>query len=176
MKKRTIIFSLLAILAAVSVLFPSCKSSTTTTTGPGKLTEPQVITLNLAGENNTIDPNRASWTSERSVIMQCFDGLLAFNPDLSLTPMVAKEIPTTANGGISADGKTITIKLKTNVTWSDGKKVTAHDFEYSFKRLLSPDVASDYASFYFDIVGGEAYFSATDKTDAEKTALKTQSA
>lgn len=172
MKKRNVIFSLMAILITVSVLFTSCGGGTTTSTKPGKLTDPQVITLNLGVENNTIDPNRASWSGERSVIMQCFDGLLAFGHDLSLTPMVAKEIPTTANKGISADGKTITIKLKTNVTWSDGKKVTAKDFEFSFKRMLNPDLAAEYASFYFDIVGAEAYYSATDKTDAEKTTLK----
>jgi len=171
MKKRTIIFSLMAILVVLSLIFTSCGTGTTGTK-PGKLTDPQEIRLNLGGEGNTIDPNRASWTNERSVIMQCFDGLLAFKPDLSLTPMVAKDIPTLANKGISADGKTYTFKLKTNVTWSDGTKVTAKDFEYSIKRLFSPDLAAEYTSFYFNIVGGEAYYSATDKTAAQKTALK----
>ena len=171
MKKRTIIFSLMAILVVLSLIFTSCGTGTTGTK-PGKLTDPQEITLNLGGEVNTIDPNRASWSNERSVMMQCFDGLLAFKADLSLTPMVAKEIPTIANKGISADGKTYTFKLKTNVTWSDGTKVTAKDFEYSIKRIFSPENASDYTSFYFNIVGGEAYFSSSDKTAAEKTALK----
>jgi oligopeptide transport system substrate-binding protein len=134
--------------------------------------EPQTITLNLGGEINTIDPNRASWSGERSVMMQVFDGLLAFKPDLSLTPMVANEIPTVANGGISADGKTYTINIKPNVTWSDGQQVTANDFEFSIKRMLNPDLASEYASFYFAIVGAEDYYSAVDKTEAEKTALR----
>ncbi len=132
----------------------------------------QVLRVNLGGEVNTIDPNRASWSNERSVIMQCFDGLLAYNPDLSLKPMIAKEIPTVANGGISTDGKTYTFKLRTDVTWSDGKKVTAKDFEYSIKRFLDPDLSCEYASFYFDIVGAQTYFEAWQKTAAEKTALK----
>lgn len=173
MKKRTIVFSLMATLITLSLIFTSaCSSGEEGKPKAGSLTDPQEIILNLGGEGNTIDPNRASWSNERSVMMQCFDGLLAFNPDLSLTPMVAKEIPTVANKGISADGKTYTFKLKTNVTWSDGTKVTAKDFEYSIKRLFSPENASDYTSFYFNIVGGEAYFSASDKTAAEKTALK----
>jgi len=128
---------------------------------------PQVLRTNLAGEPSTIDPNRASWALERSVIMQCFQGLLSFNQDLSLAADVAKEIPTTANGGISADGKTYTFKLRNNVKWSDGEKVTADDFEYSIKRLLDPDLACDYASFYFDIVGAEDYFGAADKGAAQ---------
>ncbi len=174
MKKKTVIFSLMAVLVTLSLILTSAcaEGGTTPTTEAGKPSGPQTITLNLGGEVNTIDPNRASWSNERSVIMQCFDGLLAFKPDLSLTPMVAKEIPTVENKGISVDGKTYTVKLKTNVTWSDGKKVTAKDFEFSIKRMLNPDLAAEYASFYFAIVGAEAYYSATDKTDAEKATLK----
>lgn len=173
MKKRTIVFSLMATLITLSLIFTSaCSSGQEGKPKASELTSPQEITLNLAVENNTIDPNRASWTGERSVIMQCFDGLLAFKSDLSLAPMVAKVIPTVDNKGISADGKTYTFKLRTDVTWSDGQKVTAKDFEYSIKRVFDPDNAAEYASFYFDIVGGEAYYSATGKTAAEKTALR----
>lgn len=174
MKKRTVFCSVMVTLVTlVLILTSACAQSTPgTTTATDKPSGPQTITLNLGGEVVTIDPNRASWSNERSVMMQVFDGLLAFKPDLSLTPMVAKEIPTTANKGISADGKTYTIELKPNVTWSDGKKVTAKDFEFSIKRMLSPDLASEYASFYFNIVGAEAYYAATEKTDAEKTTLR----
>jgi oligopeptide transport system substrate-binding protein len=167
MKKNTIILSLLIVLFSATIIFTSSCSNTTP-----KPSSEQTITLNLAVENNTIDPNRASWVSERTILVQVFDGLLTFNKDLTLAPMVAKEIPTVTNKGISADGKTYTIKLRTNVTWNDGTKVTAMDFVYSIKRLFDPDLAAEYASFYFNIVGGEAYYSATDKTAAEKTVLR----
>jgi len=173
MKKRTIIFSLMAVLVTLTMLFTSaCAGTDKGATKPGKLTDPQELRVNLAGEPNMIDPNRASWSSERSVIMQCFEGLLAFKQDLSLMPSVAKDIPTAENKGVSSDGKTYTFKLKTNVTWSDGKKVTAKDFEYSIKRLFDPDLAAEYASFYFQIVGGEDYYTSADKSAAEKTTLK----
>jgi oligopeptide transport system substrate-binding protein len=172
MNKRTIVFSLMAILVTLSLIFTSACGSDDGKPKPGSLKDPQEITLNLAGEVNTIDPNRASWSNERSVIMQCFDGMLAFDHDLKLVPMVAKEIPTVANKGISADGKTYTFKMRTDVTWSDGEKVTAKDFEYSIKRMLNPDLAAEYASFYFAIVGAEEYYSATEATEAEKTALR----
>ncbi len=173
MKKRTVFFSIMAALMALIMLFSACASSTpSTTASTDKPSGAQEITLNLGGEVVTIDPNRASWSNERSVMMQVFDGLLGFNADLSLKAVVAKAIPTAANKGVSADGKTYTIDINPKATWSDGKKITAADFEYSFKRMLSPDLAAEYASFYFDIVGAENYFGATDKTDAEKTALK----
>ncbi|MCX6003964.1 MAG: peptide ABC transporter substrate-binding protein [Chloroflexi bacterium] len=166
MRRKSIILSLLAILMTASLVLTSACTQGTKGTGE------QILRVNLAGEPAQIDPNQASWAAEKSVITQVFVGLLGFNQDLSLRADVATVIPTIANEGISADGLTYTFTLRTNVTWSDDKKVTASDFVYSIKRELNPDLACAYASFYFDIVGAEAYFSATDKTDAEKTALE----
>ena len=98
------------------------------------------------------------------------------NADLSLKAVTATEIPTIANGGISADGLTYTFKLRPDVTWSDGKKVVAKDYVYSIKRMLSPEVASEYASFYYDIVGAEDYNGAADQRCRPKPLLKMRSA
>ncbi len=166
MKRRTVSFILSGLLLAVLILSTaSCGTpgAAPTTPAPGT---PQVLRVNLAGEPETIDPNRASWSTQLSVIYQVFDGLLGFKQDLSLTAIVAREIPTTANKGISADGKTYTFKLRNDVTWSDGKKVTAKDFEYSIKRMLSPELAAEYASFYFDIVGAKEYNANADNASA----------
>ncbi len=162
-KKRKFIYLLVTLVTLLLAFTSACTQAPT---------GPQVLRVNLAGEPATIDPNAASWSTQRTIIMQVFEGLLGFNQDLSLRAIVAREIPTVANKGISADGKTYTFKLKTNVTWSDGKKVTAKDFEYSIKRMLNPELAAEYASFYFDIVGGEAYFSAGDKDAATKKQLR----
>ncbi len=164
-----------AAVLAMAMFLPACGGDDPeqTTAPPATTTAvvPMEFRVNLAGEPAMIDPNRASWSAERSVINQVFEGLLGFNQDLSLKPVVAEAIPTTANGGISADGKTYTFKIKSAVVWSDKSKVTANDFVYSIKRMLNPDLACEYASFYFGIVGAQAYFSAGDKTAAEKTAL-----
>jgi len=150
-------------MISILVFMPGCSS---------KSSSPQVLRVNLAGEPAQIDPNRASWSTERTVIMQVFEGLLGFNQDLSLRPIGATEIPTVDNKGISADGKTYTFKLNTAVKWSDNKKVTANDYEYSIKRMLSPDLAAEYASFYFIINGAEEYYSAADQDAATKASLR----
>ena len=56
---------------------------------------------------------------------------------------------------VSADGKTYTFHLRAGAKWSDGQPVTAKDFVYSFKRILDPAIAADYATFFTDagIVG-----------------------
>ena len=133
---------------------------------------PQIFVTNLGGEPATIDPSKASWGGELSVIRQCFDGLLGFNPDLSLKAVTASQIPTIENGGISPDGLTYTFRLRNDVTWSDGQEVNARDYAFSIKRMLSPEVAADYASFYFDIAGAEAYNSADVKDPLKETALR----
>lgn len=172
MSKRPKLIYLVVALLSIVLLVPSCASPTTEpgTTVPSGV--PQVFRVNLQAEPATIDPNRSSWANEATIIKQVFVGMLGFNADLTLKAVVAKEIPTVANKGISADGKTYTFNLKSNATWSDGKKVTANDFEYSLKRLLSPEIASDYASMYFAIAGAEAYNGSVDKDAATKATLK----
>ena len=48
--------------------------------------------------------------------------------------------------------------LRKDAKWSDGKPVTAHDYEYGWKRLLNPKYAYDYAVFIFNVVGAEEYY------------------
>ena len=130
-------------------------AAATATKPPAAAAAKQDFRLNIGGEPQSIDPNRSAWDTSITIIRQVFVPLLGFNKDLSLKAAVAKEIPSTANGGISADGKTYTFKLRNDVKWSDGKPVTAKDFAYSIKRLMDPKLAAEYASFYYDIVGAE---------------------
>ena len=65
------------------------------------------IRVNLGGEPNNLAPQLASSLLEFSVLRQISQGLLGFDADLILTPLVAVVVPTVANGGITADGLTI---------------------------------------------------------------------
>ena len=60
-----------------------------------------------------------------------------FDENAKPVPVLAKEIPSAENGGLSADGKTITIKLRDDVTWSDGEKLTADDYVFTFDMIMS---------------------------------------
>ena len=52
-------------------------------------------------------------------------------------PVLVTEIPSVDNGGVSADGKTITFKLRDDVTWSDGEPLTADDFVFTYDMIMS---------------------------------------
>jgi oligopeptide transport system substrate-binding protein len=123
---------------------------------------PQEITVNaLQGEPDNLDPNRSSFATEAAVIRQVFEPLLNFDKDL-------KPVPAAASGyDVSPDGKTYTFHLKQGAKWSDGQPVTAKDFVYSFKRILDPALAAEYASFFSDagIVGAADYNSGKGSAD-----------
>lgn len=56
----------------------------------------------------------------------------------------------------SDDGKIWTFHLRRAARWSDGRPITAHDWEYSYKRLLDPMSGNVFAFFYYDIKGAKA--------------------
>ena len=64
-------------------------------------------------------------------------GLWSYDDKNQPVPEIAAEIPTAENGGLSADGKTITVKLRDDVKWSDGEPVTADDFVFSYDMVMS---------------------------------------
>ncbi|QIB27027.1 peptide ABC transporter substrate-binding protein [Caloranaerobacter azorensis] len=59
---------------------------------------------------------------------------------------------------VSEDGLVYTFHLRKNAKWSDGKPVTAYDFEYAWKRLLDPNTASPYQWFLKPLIKGAADF------------------
>lgn len=52
-------------------------------------------------------------------------------------PNMVTEIPSTANGGISEDGRTITLKLRDDIVWSDGTPITSADFKFTYDMLMA---------------------------------------
>ena len=161
--------------ASPSSIFPTFAPPTATAvptaTKPPKAPGPQ-FRINLGGEPNSLDPQLASSLLEFSVLRQLSEGLIGFDKDLLLVPRVAAEVPTVENGGISADGLTYTFKLRDGLIWSDGQPLTAGDFEFSFKRVLSPDLAAPYSSLFSAIKGGEEYNMAAEAEPAVKASLR----
>jgi peptide/nickel transport system substrate-binding protein len=68
----------------------------------------------------------------------------AVTPDGKLLPDELAEIPSQANGDVSKDGLTVTMKLNPNLKWSDGTPITSSDFKYWWK--VNQDPASGAAS------------------------------
>lgn len=64
--------------------------------------------------------------------------LLRTDADGRLIPDLATSVPSSANGGISRDGRTVTYHLRRNVRWQDGAPFAARDVLFSFRAAMNP--------------------------------------
>ncbi len=96
------------------------------------------INYQLGATPKSLDPALNNATDGASVIQQCFDGLTRRDKDGKIVPAVAE------SWDISADGLTWTFHLR-DTKWSDGKPVTAQNFEFAMKRAVNPLTGAEYA-------------------------------
>lgn len=107
--------------------------------------------VNLGTEPPSLDWSLATDHVSFNVVSNLMVGLTEFDKDLKPAPVIAK------SWEILDGGKRIVFHLRDDVLWTDGKKVRAQDFEYSWKRLLNPKTASQYAYILFDVANAQEY-------------------
>ena len=142
--------------------------------GTGQAQATKVLNYRLSGEPSTIDPQVVSLTRDADLINGLWRGLLRYDENNQPTPSIAKEVPTVANGGISADGKTYIYHLRQDWKWSDGDGVVkSKDFVYAFQRLVNPKMASVYGSFLDGLLLNADTINNTDATKVDQSLLNT---
>lgn len=123
---------------------------------------PADFTFNNDDEVKTVDPAKATGQPENRIINALFEGLLRLMP-VDQPPGPDGVVPLVAAPGcselpeISADGKTYTFRLRPDARWSNGDPVTAHDFVWSWRRMLHPETAGEYAYQLYYVRGARAY-------------------
>jgi peptide/nickel transport system substrate-binding protein len=99
-----------------------------------------------------LNPHFAVGTKDQDGSRLFYEPLAAWDNDGNLQPKLAAVIPTKENGGIAADGKSVTWKLKQGVTWHDGKPFTADDAVFNWQYAKDPATASVTIGSYQDVV------------------------
>jgi oligopeptide transport system substrate-binding protein len=125
--------------------------ATNTEQSGGDLAASQVVTVNWGAEPPSLDPGLATDTTSSNILLNIMDPLVKLGPDLKPVPNLAK------SWDISKDGKTVTLHLRDDGKWTNGDPVTAQDFEWSWKRTISPELAADYAYQFYGIEGAQEY-------------------
>ncbi len=147
------------VLALVVTAFVGCGPKAPTEAE--KPAEPVVLRWNLGADPRTIDPQLNAANEGGHVINNTFEGLMRELPEGKIEPAMAEKYE------ISEDGKTYTFHLR-DAKWSDGQPVTAHDFEYAWKRALNPNLVpepSEYSFQLFYVKGGQEYFEGNGKEE-----------
>ena len=98
----------------------------------------------------TLDHHLTSTVYESHVINDLYEGLVVYDAKATVMPGAAE------SWEISDDGLTYTFKLRDNAKWSNGDPVTASDFVFAFRRIMTPSTGAKYANILFPIKGAEA--------------------
>jgi peptide/nickel transport system substrate-binding protein len=97
-----------------------------------------------------LNPHFAVGTTNQDASRVIYEPLAGWAQDGTLHPILAAEIPTVENGGLSADGRSVTWKLKRGVKWHDGQDFTADDVVFNWEYNRNPAVASVSSGSYRD--------------------------
>lgn len=137
------------------VCLASCTRATNETVGGARhsWTQPGVLRVAIATDFKNLNPLLNSNTADVFVDRLMFEPLVTADPKGNPLPMLAVQVPTQANGGISRDGLTITYRLRKGVKWTDGVPVTSQDVKWSWQAIMNPNNNVVSRHGYDDIAG-----------------------
>jgi len=111
-----------------------------------------VLHMGNGTEPASLDPHVVTGVPEHHILGALFEGLVNLDAkDLAPKPGVAE------SWTMSDDGLVYTFKLRQDARWSNGDPVTAHDFTYAWRRILTPSLASRYAYMLHCMKNAKAY-------------------
>jgi len=139
-----------AILIFATVL-AACAPTTSsgpspTTSQPNQPKKGGTLILARAGEVTNLDPHKVPAFTSARVFELVYSYLMRLDENLGVQPDLAESVPTT-----SADGKTVTVKLRTGVKFHNGDALTSADVKYTFDRILDTKTAAVARSFFTDV-------------------------
>lgn len=118
-----------------------------------RATDDGILLLGNTNEPKGLDPHLVTGVLESNILHALFEGLCALHPTDDGVSMPGAAERWEAN----EDFTSWTFHLQPDGVWSDGHPLTAHDFAFSYRRMLSPKLAAPYAAMLYFIRGGEAY-------------------
>ncbi|MBV9648373.1 MAG: peptide ABC transporter substrate-binding protein [Candidatus Eremiobacteraeota bacterium] len=130
-------------LAALCIFAAACTKVSTgpagQTSGRHSWTRAGELRIAIQAPPNTLNPLLASNTTESMMTRLTNDVLVSVDASgRQEVPVLAAEVPTLENGGISRDGLTITYKLRHNVVWHDGVPFSSKDVKFTWTAIMNP--------------------------------------
>ncbi len=97
------------------------------------------------------NPHLSSGTKDDLIGRVVYEPLCTIDITGNILPVLAAEVPTEANGGVAADGKSVTYKLKQGVKWSDGQPFNADDVVFTYDYVTDSATAATSFAIYIDV-------------------------
>ena len=142
----------LFLISFVTCIFLGCGKPSSETSSNNSGSTAQILNLGNGAEPEGLDPHVVTGVPEHNILAALIEGLVAEDPkDLHPVPGVAERWEK------SEDGLIWTFYLRKTAKWSTGDPVTAKDFVLSYKRMLSPKLASQYAYMLHVVKNAKAF-------------------
>lgn len=132
-----------------------------------KMDSNQFLNGILTSEPKSLDRSLPIDVSASDVLVNCMEGLTRIEQGEDGKDVIK---PAGAESWEANDDKTVWTFHLRDYQWSDGKAVTANDFEYAIKRVLNPEVGPTYGYMLFPIKNSQKYNSG--KVEAEEVGVK----
>ena len=123
---------------------------------PEELSASSVLKLLYSRTPTTLNPHLANGFQDFEAARIVYEPLATYAADGSMIPVLASVIPTPENGGLPADGRSVTWQLKPDIRWSDGQPFSAEDVVFTYKFVSDPKVAAVTEKYYKAIEKVEA--------------------
>jgi peptide/nickel transport system substrate-binding protein len=142
-------------LVLLSILTSGCtkiQTSTSLSSTSNPWTVHGILRVGSYEDLDSLNPIVSTQAFVTDVDQMVFSGLIDYDEHGNPVPDVALEVPTTANGGISRDGKTITYHLRRGVKFTDGVPLTSADVKYTWEQIVNPSNNVGYRYPYDQVV------------------------
>lgn len=126
----------LVAFASLAVLIAGCTQSGGAG-GGAQSTGSGVLRISIQQDVKNLNPLLNSNTTDVLIMNLMFEPLIHADAQNNPVPMLAAQVPTPQNGGISKDGLTITYHLRKDVKWTDGVPVTSKDVKWSWQAIMN---------------------------------------
>ena len=127
-----------ALIATAFALGACTKTATTRVGGHNPWTIPGEVRVGNSDEPDGLNPMFAHTDASNQVDGLILASLLKYDDNGNFIPDLATEVPSYANGGLSKDGKTITIHMRKGLRWSDGAPLTSKDWVFTYSAVRNP--------------------------------------
>ena len=141
----------LALFAFASLLLVSCGQESGSL-DRDQATRQGILLFGNEGEPPSIDPHLNTSNNGSRITVALVEGLIAYHPDNDNLPE-----PGVAKSWSHEDATVWTFDLREDARWSNGDPVTAHDFVYSFERMLTPALGAKYAQLLYILKNGREF-------------------
>jgi peptide/nickel transport system substrate-binding protein len=130
--------ALLLCIAAAATVMSGCSRGATSSSFLNPGTVAGELRYGSGYEPDSLNPLLANTQAANDIAYAIFEPLFRYDPDGNLIPAAATQVPTRANGGISADGTTITLHFRSGMEWSDGAPYDARDLVFTWHAVMNP--------------------------------------